>query len=589
MMKAVQAGLIDRIVVDRQDRFGTRDAHQWGAFITLLKDNHTSLVDADGHVLSADDDASVIMGTVGALTSSREQREKAHRNITGKVGKAKEGEYQGGYPPYGFDVVCFGIDGAEKWRTVYVGQYKRWRVWPDGSREQFDGKDNSPRKDPTDKLFIRPSIEEDRIRIAEQVFGWYADEDISPRQIATRLTDLGVDSIYGNGWDKARIHGILGNPAYVGFPTWNKHGASRFVEYVDGQFREVADKKCRKRAESDYVKPAKPLYKPLIPQKTWDKVQAKLQRASEECRAIPRRPVDTAELYLKPFLVCARCGKFMHATTGRGTEYLQPSYFCATYGKYGPKNPTGCHCHRVQHTVLERIVKVYLVETAPKIARLLEATDTGDLTAAQPLLDALTTATDAIRETACDIMAFIGKAENEDEDVEQLTKGRKGLAEVYGVLYERFRPKIDAKIKEKEAALDRLLDEYVGLPAKVKERMNKRMEGLQEEIDRLKEQVIDLREPWANLQAELVERQKAVDHAAKVLGKQKSGRQKTEALKGVISEIRCTFRHSVRKGTTTSGKPNHGKSFLETVEIVPTAGESRAFSSFNDGNMPGRG
>jgi len=188
MLRAVEAGLVGKVVVDRQDRFGVKDAHQWGKFISLLRENGAALFDADGKELSSDDDVAILTGAIGAITSTREQKEKAHRNVTGKVQKAKEGEYQGGYPAYGFDVVCFGADGKEKWRTVYVGQFKRWRVWPDGRRERFDGKDNSPRKDPTDKLYIRPSIEKERIKWARKVFEWYATEDISPRQIATGAT-----------------------------------------------------------------------------------------------------------------------------------------------------------------------------------------------------------------------------------------------------------------------------------------------------------------------------------------------------------------------------------------------------------------
>ena len=600
MLKAVEAGLIDKIIVDKQDRFGARDAHQLGAFFTLLKDNHTTLVDADGKVLSGDDDASVLMSTVGALTSTREQKEKAHRNITAKVGKAKDGEYQGGLPPYGFDVACFGADGKEKWRTVYLTwqredrNYKRLKVYPNGDQEVFDGKDNSPSKDPTDKLFLRPSIKKDRIKIAGQMFGWYADESISPRQIAVRLGELGVDPIAGKHWDKIRIRQMLGNPAYTGFPTWNKNGSARFVEYVDGKFQEVQDKKGKKRPQSDYVMPAKPLYKPLVPQKTWDKVQAKLEKSSEEFCSVPKRSPDTAELYLRPFLFCAHCSKPMYATTGRSTAYLQPSYFCSTYGKYGPKNPSGCHCHRVKHDILERIVKAYLKETQPKVVQLLEAADTGDLEAARPLLDGLAAAEGVEKELMDRIIAYVDNRGNDevgeirdDVEVSRLLKKHKGnWVEVYGLLYERFRPEIESSIKEKEAALDTLLDEYVGLPATVKERMNKRMEALQKEIDRLKEQLRDLRTPWANLREELVARQKAVSNAVKVLGKETNGRQKTEALRGVIKEIRCTFKHAIRKETGKNGKPNMGKSYLETVEIVPISGET---VSFTVGIMPGPG
>ena len=527
MLKTVKAGLIGRIIVDRQDRFGVKDAYQWGEFISLLREHGTMLEDADGKVLSADDDVSILTGTLGAITSTREQKEKAHRNITGKVNKAKDGEYQGGYPPYGFDVVCFGKDGKEKWRTVYVGKFKRWRVWPDGKREQFDGKDNSPRKDPTDKLFIRPSIETNRLEIVKQIFNWYANEDISPRQIATRLNDLDVDAIYGNQWDKVRIHGTLCNPAYIGFPTWNKKGSGRFAEYIDGRILEVQNKLTgRKRDTSDYIKPPQPLYKRIISQKTWEKVQDKLHRASDKSRAVPRCPANTAELYLKPFLVCAHCGKHMHATMGRGTAYLWPSYFCSTYNKYGPSNPTGCHCHRVRHSVLEKIVKAYLKETQPKIIQLLEAADTGNLEAAKPLLDSLGEVAKSFGDATTDLFHFIWKIGEGDEEVSRLIQNRKGWDEIYGVLYERFRPDWEATIAEKEAALDELLDEYVGLSPKIKERMNKRMEVLQDEIDALKERLIDLRKPWGNLREELTVRQKAVDNAIKVIGKDQGGRRK---------------------------------------------------------------
>ncbi len=585
MLKSVQAGLISRIIVDRQDRFGVADAYQWGKFISLLREHRATLEDADGKILSADDDVSILTGTLGAITSTREQKEKAHRNITGKVSKARDGEYQGGYPPYAFDVVCFGADGKEKWRTVYVGPFKRFKVYLDGKREAFDGKDNSPRKDPTDKFFIRPSIEKDRIKVAGQVFGWYATEDVSPRQIATRLSELGVDAIYGKGWDKVRVREMLGNPAYVGFPTWNKKGASRFVEYVDGQFREVKDKKAgRKREKSDYVQPAKPLYKPFVPPKTWEDVQAKLHRTSEKCRAIPRRSPDTADLYLRPFVVCGHCGREMHASTGRSTAYLWPSYFCATYGKYGPRNPTGCHCHRVRHDVLERVVKAYLAETKPKIAQLLEATTTGNLKAARPLLESLQVCEKRIHETIADIVEFI---DEHDGDLPDGTRGT--LAEVYGFLYERFRPGAEAALAEKEAALDKALEDYRALPPTLRERTHATMEAMQAEIDALRGRLADLREPWGNLKQQLTDRQKAYDHAAKMLGKEGVGRQKTEALQGVIEQAVCWFRHTApeglrRKGVT--GRDNNGKSYLERVEIVPVSGEKRAFTSFTRGSRP---
>src|SRR5690606_8344712 len=108
LLKSVQAGRFERIIVDSQDRFGTKDAYEWGKFMSLLRDHGCELIDSQGRLLSGDDEGAVLTGVVGALTSKREQREKAHRNISGKINYARKGEYQGGYAPYGTDIVCFG-------------------------------------------------------------------------------------------------------------------------------------------------------------------------------------------------------------------------------------------------------------------------------------------------------------------------------------------------------------------------------------------------------------------------------------------------------------------------------------------------
>jgi len=407
--------------------------------------------------------------------------------------------------------------------------------------------------------------------------------------IGTRLVELEVDPIYGKQWDKVRIREMLGNPAYIGFPTWNKKGGSRFVEYLDGKFQEVTDKKGgRKRAEGDYVKPLKPLYKPLVPLKTWENVQAKLQKSSDECRAVPRRSADTAELYLREFIVCGHCGRPMHATSGRSTEYLWPSYFCATYGKYGPQNPSGCHCHRVRHKVLERIIKTYLSETVPKVAQLLEAADTGNLEAVRPLLESHEDALSDREGIVLDVLKFV--VEHGDvAEVKRLVKEGYGYLRIYGLLYERKRPELEKQIQLGEDTLDQMMNDYRGLPAKLKDRAGKKMEAVQEEIDRLRTRLNDLRQPWGDLREELTKREEAIERAVKMLSKEGAGRQKAEALRGTISTVTCWFRHTVEKGRKrgSTGKENNGKSFLEKVEIESVSGD--VYTSFTDGNMPGRG
>lgn len=572
LLKAVVSGIVRCVVIDAQDRFGTRDAYEWGKFVTILRDNGCSLYDASGKELSSDDDAAVLTGTLGALTSQREQKEKAHRNVSGKLQKAKQGEYQGGNPPYGFDVVCFGANGEEKWRSVYVGHYRRWKVYPNGQRERFDGKDNSPRKDPTDSLFLRPTKQSERVKWAKKIFSWYASEAISPYQISVKLNQLNVDPVFGELWDKVKIRQLLRNPVYMGFPTWNKRASGRFVEFVDGKIQPVkrVNGKAsggRSRRNSDYIQPEKPQFGPLVDAKTWNKVQSKIAANRQR----PKLPAQTAELWLKAVLVCGHCGQPMRASMGvcRGKKY--PSYYCGSYGNHGIENPTRCHCHRVKHDLIEKLVLAYIEKKSPKVAELLNAVEGGQLDAADPLIKAIADAQDQQREVFCEMLVRVGGSSK-----------NLSLRDAYGRWYEKLQPRVEAIIAKKESDLDKMLDDYRDLTGGLRDRAKEKMANLQAEISRLRRELIDWREPFDEMVKELAARQSALQQAKKVITNGAVGREKTEVLLSVIEKITCFFTHSKKK----VGQKNNGKSYLDKVEILSVSGD---LVSFTDGIRPGQG
>src|SRR4051812_13144904 len=72
LLRAVEAGMWDWIVIQAQDRFGTKDAHEWGKFLTLLTENGCELWSVTQGLMSAIDDATVLTSTIGALTSTRD-------------------------------------------------------------------------------------------------------------------------------------------------------------------------------------------------------------------------------------------------------------------------------------------------------------------------------------------------------------------------------------------------------------------------------------------------------------------------------------------------------------------------------------
>jgi DNA invertase Pin-like site-specific DNA recombinase len=539
LLSSVDSGLVNKIIVDSQDRFGTKDAYELGKFLTLLRENDCELWSVNQGLLTADDDATILTNTIGALTSTREQKEKAARNLSGKVQKAKLGEYQGGYPPYGLDVVCF--NGIEKWRVQWVGHYDRWKIYPTGERQAFNGKDNFPAKDANDTLRFRPGIDPNRLEVVRNIFRWYASESISPGKIADRLNTLGLTTTVGTPWNKIIIRQILANPAYIGYPSWNKRGGSRFKEFLDGQVRDVKSKKMgRRRASSDFIAPMKAEFEPIIDKETWNAVQSKLSDTKQRTK----RPPQVAELWLKAFLYCGKCGKPMRASNPQPRmEY--GSYFCGTYGTYGKVNPTDCRCHRVKHSLIEAIVEKYLDESKLSLAELAECEDSG-------LFDATYSQwAEAIYERNQLWLKMNANA-----------AAPTSLDEVYNVA-RRYNPpdcgEVQTAIDAKEAELDEMLAGFFRLAPALQHRANERMEALHAEIARLRSTVEDLRTPWEAVSAECYRRAEAMAYAASL--DDQDGPKRAEALSKVIDRIVCHFRYV---GT---------KSILDALEVYPVVGE----------------
>ena len=184
---------------------------------------------------------------------------------------------------------------------------------------------------------------------------------------------------------------------------------------------------------------------------------------------------------------------------------LSTSYLCGTYATYGQTNPAGCRCHRVAHDVLERIVLDYLKATAPKVRQLLEATETGNPGLALPVAFEFSGVMQRYAETFDKMHEFVEEHVGRD-DMTRHKKAGRTFDDVYALLYERVRPRIEKAVQAKEAELDGMVEDFRGPSAKVRGRANEKMEALQAEIDNLRQQAEDLRVPWSDLMAELVGR-----------------------------------------------------------------------------------
>ena len=428
-----------------------------------------------GNISSADP-GTILASTVGAITSTAEQVEKAHRSLDGKRRKALDGEYVGGYPQYGFDVVCFGADGDEKWRLVWVGHHRRIKISPNGKEEVYEGKGNSPAHDKNDSLRYRPSIKAERLEIVNQIFAWYVEESISPSRIATRLNKMKVDPVFGDAWNKQKIKQLLKHPIYIGFPTVNKRGSGRHKEFVGGEERPVPQvngrtKAGRNRDPQDWWQPSTREFEPVVGVELFEDAQAKTKKSSQRHHNPKKKPPRTASFWLRNLLICAKCGKPMRAwnATENGLRYR--SYFCATYGTYGKVNPTGCRSNRTKAEVLERLVEKYLEETDEKITSLIKAQESDDLALFEPLVNEL-------RSKADEFVNLLQAMQNRSEVISNNQNGNTRFEsthgnyvlwnendlEIYQFSVEQQRPALENRLAELDAEHSRLVARMVALP-----------------------------------------------------------------------------------------------------------------------------
>lgn len=161
---------------------------------------------------------------------------------------------------------------------------------------------------------VKREIDPAQAKVVRLIFGWYGNDQWSPRKIADELNRRKVPSPGStwkrttrrcNGWVGSSVLSILGNPLYIGRYIWNR-----------GKWERDPDTKIHKRRarpESEWVETAMPNLA-IVTKQQWDAVQARQMASAERNKAIqaaqgPRARDSRVSKYLfSSLLVCGVCG-----------------------------------------------------------------------------------------------------------------------------------------------------------------------------------------------------------------------------------------------------------------------------------------
>src|SRR6266404_4310486 len=151
MMSLVIQQKIKIVLIEKFDRFGVSGKEEWFHYRYLFQKARCKLISvADGEgELTAKDDKTMLMGFFAADASTKEQRNIAHRALSGKARFAKDGDWVGGPAPFGYDKVCIDNQGNVLWRLVRTGKKEYKQIFTGGHCVLLPG---SPGKSRNERL-----------------------------------------------------------------------------------------------------------------------------------------------------------------------------------------------------------------------------------------------------------------------------------------------------------------------------------------------------------------------------------------------------------------------------------------------------
>ena len=314
MMDDIKSGKdeVYYVLVFKLSRFG-RNAADVLATLQVMQDFGVNLICVEDGIDSSKDAGKLMISVLSAVAEIERENIRV-QTMEGRMQKAREGKWNGGFAPYGYSL----IDG---------------------------------------KLEVN---EEEAVAI-RTIFDQYVNTDLGANGIAKYLENHGIHKIARqNGtnplFDAALIRRIIQNPVYCGKISYGR----RRTEKVHGTRNEY-----RQVKKDDYLL-VNGLHEALVSEEVWEQAQAKVAAQAKKYEKVNRDKGEKIHL-LSGILKCPVCGAGMYGNKAikkrkDGSNYKDFYYYGCKH-----RNMTRGHKCDYRRQVHEEMLDIAVAEVISKL------------------------------------------------------------------------------------------------------------------------------------------------------------------------------------------------------------------------------
>jgi DNA invertase Pin-like site-specific DNA recombinase len=364
-------------------RFGRLDNDEAGYYRFQLRRSGVEIVYVSEGFNG--DDTDDLLRPVKQWQARQECKDLSRVTIRGLLTRCNDGWWNGGTPPYGYDLAYYSADGRFLMTVRYESDCSKLVLDEDGNEVRRVPRGEAINFSKRDRCRLVPSARE-RVEVVRNIFRWYTRDGLGFKGIADRLNREAIpsprggqwSSMHGDMWAMTTIRSMLANPAYVGDLVWNRLTSGKFHRVSKGHAiprRGLPGSGPEHNRPDDWII-VRDAHSPLVSRTVFEEAQRKKELRG---RGIGRRTYRCGCGATSPYLLtglihCLHCGHRWQGYTSvkgrRRNDGSQPrNYYYACNG-YVTKGNTCCQRSVIPKDLIEgwvleqigRIVHSYLDE-----------------------------------------------------------------------------------------------------------------------------------------------------------------------------------------------------------------------------------